>query len=109
MTDEELEAHIYSCGRHMEAAYERFRRFGVPADRDAAIELMHMRDEAIKARSPAQVARMVSEQERRLDEGVDYFAKQGEVHRRDLETLDRIERQREQAFDAPGTMEGPIA
>lgn len=78
MSDDELEAHIFSCTQQMEAAYARFQKFHVPADRDAALELLHMRDLAIKSRSPAQIARMeAARRERMLDEGVDYFAVQG--------------------------------
>lgn len=71
MTDEELEAHINSCNRHLEAAYARFERFHVPADRDAAVKFMHLRDEAIKSRSPGRVAALEA----------CYFCEQGEAAR----------------------------
>jgi len=77
MTDEELEAHIFCCGQQLEAAYARYERYRVPADRDAAVELLHMRDRAIKARSPAQQARITAAIEKAIDEGVDYFQVMG--------------------------------
>lgn len=74
LSDEEREAHIFSCTQHMEASYARFQRFGVPGDRDAAIEFMRMRDAAMLTRSPAVKARMQAEVDRRIDEGVCYFS-----------------------------------
>jgi hypothetical protein len=50
MTNAELSEHIHDCGWHMECSYASFQAHGNPADRDAAILWMHMRDEAIQAR-----------------------------------------------------------
>jgi len=54
MTPQELSEHIHDCGWHMECSYASFQAHGNPADRDAAILWMHMRDEAIQAREQAQ-------------------------------------------------------
>ncbi len=61
MTDEEREEHIQSCGRLMEAAMERWERDGLIVDRGDADRWHLLMVEAIKARSPAQVARMERE------------------------------------------------
>jgi hypothetical protein len=64
MTDAEREAHIADCGRLMQKAYSE----GDPA---AARRWLEMQNEAIRARTPRQVARM---------EGC-YFAQQGDLAR----------------------------
>lgn len=64
MTDAEREAHIVDCGRLMQKAYEE----GDPA---AARRWLELQNEAIRARTPRQVARM---------EGC-YFAQQGDLTR----------------------------
>jgi hypothetical protein len=65
-TDAEREAHIADCGRLMQKAYSE----GDPA---AARRWLEMQNEAIRARTPRQVARM---------EGC-YFAQQGDLARAD--------------------------
>lgn len=84
MTDAERELHIADLAGHMEAAYARFEKYGMPADRDIAWQFMHMRDEAIKARSPAQQARITTALEKAIDEGVDYFQVMGARHAAEL-------------------------
>lgn len=61
MSDEELEDHIQACTLLMELAYERYERDGFMADRGDADRWMRLRDEAIRSRSPAQVARLERE------------------------------------------------
>jgi hypothetical protein len=51
---------------------------------------------------------MNADEERALDDGLDYFTKAGQQLVKDMETLIRIERQREQAFDVPGIAESGI-
>lgn len=86
MTPQELEQHIADCGWHMECSYARFQAHGNPADRDAAILWMHMRDEAIQAREQAQKdAREAEIMAAILDNGVDYFAARGRADRAILE------------------------
>lgn len=53
-SDDELEHHITDLGRLIEKAYAE-------GDRAAAVRWSNERTEAIKARSPAQVARMEQE------------------------------------------------
>lgn len=77
MTAAELECHIADLAGHMEACYARFEAHGDPADRDSAVHFMHLRDQAIKARSPEQVARMERALEERISCGVDYFQTAG--------------------------------
>ena len=71
MTDAEREAHIVDCGRLMQKAYGE----GDPA---AARRWLELQNEAIRARTPRQVARM---------EGC-YFAQQGDLAR--AESLRRV-------------------
>lgn len=77
MTAAELECHIADLAGHMEACYARFEAHGDSADRDSAVHFMHLRDQAIKARSPEQVARMEQALEERVSHGVDYFQTAG--------------------------------
>ena len=58
MTDQELEEHIETCGVLMLAAYARYEASGCFGDRGTADMWMRTQAEAIKARSPAQVARL---------------------------------------------------
>lgn len=51
---------------------------------------------------PANAAEMTADKEQALDDGLDYFTKAGQRLVKDMETLIRIEQQREWAFDAPG-------
>lgn len=57
---------------------------------------------------PTNAAEMTADKERALDDGLDYFTKAGQRLVKDMETLIRIEQQREWAFDAPGIAEGGI-
>jgi hypothetical protein len=65
LSDEELEHHIEHCTHLLELAYERYERTGCFAARGEADRWRLARDEAVRARSPAQVARM--EAQRGLD------------------------------------------
>ena len=58
LSDEELEAHIEHCTHLMELAYERWQQGGCFSDRGEADRWRMLRDEAIRSRSPAQVAKM---------------------------------------------------
>jgi hypothetical protein len=62
LSAEELESHIESCGLLMLAAYARYEASGCFSDKGDADRWMRTQAEAIKARSPAQVAQL--EQER---------------------------------------------
>jgi uncharacterized protein (DUF2384 family) len=64
MTDQEREAHIKDCGRLMQKAYAE-------GNREEARQWMQAQAEAIRGRSPAQIARM---------EGC-YFLARGEADR----------------------------
>lgn len=64
MTDSEREAHIADCGRLMKKAYDE-------GDHAGARRWLELQNEAIRARTPRQVARM---------EGC-YFAQQGDLAR----------------------------
>lgn len=58
LTDEERERHIKSCGVLMEAAMQRWHDHGDFADRGEADRRRLLMEDAIRSRSPAQVARM---------------------------------------------------
>ena len=58
ISDEELEQHISHCTHLLELAYERYEVTGCFGDRGEADRWRIARDEAVKARSPAQVARL---------------------------------------------------
>lgn len=73
VSPEELEQHIQDCAWHMELAYARFQAHGDPHDRDAALQWMHLHQEAIRQRSPAAQAARHAAFEQRLDAGLDYF------------------------------------
>jgi len=76
MTDAELEQHIQDCTWHMECCYARFEAFGDHADRDAAVQWMHMRDQAMASRSDTAKAAREAEIQRQIDD-LDYFQVQG--------------------------------
>lgn len=63
MTPEERDAHIQDCTKQFMDTYARFEDHGLPADRDAALQWLHIRDQAVR--------------ERLLDEGLDFFQVQG--------------------------------
>ena len=84
MTDAERELHIADLAGHMEAAYARFEKHGMPADRDIACQFMHMRDDAIRARSAEKQARITARIEEAIDNGVDYFQVMGARHAAEL-------------------------
>ena len=82
MTNAELSEHIADCGWHMECAYASFQAHRNPADRDAAILWMHMRDEAIQAREQAQKDAREAEIMAAIDDGSRcYFDGMGEIDR----------------------------
>lgn len=56
--DAENEKHIASCTWLMELAYAHYEASGCFADRGAADRWRILRDEAVKARSPAMVAKL---------------------------------------------------
>ena len=85
MTPQELSEHIHDCGWHMECSYASFQAHGNPADRDAAILWMHMRDEAIQAREQAQKDAREAEIMAAIDDGLNYFAARGQADRAILE------------------------
>jgi hypothetical protein len=61
VSDDELEQHIQHCTHLMELAYGRYEATGCFSDRGEADRWRLARDEAVKARSPAQVAKMERE------------------------------------------------
>lgn len=61
MSDAELESHISSCTYLMERAYADYEATGCFSDRGEADRWRVLRDEAVKARSPAAVRRMENE------------------------------------------------
>lgn len=56
--DDENEKHIANCGHLSLLAYAAYSAFGCEDDRAEANRWRVLRDEAVKARSPAQVRRM---------------------------------------------------
>jgi hypothetical protein len=67
MDPAELDAYISMLGRHMVRAH----RLG---DRDAAVRLMELQQQARAARTPAHVARQDAEHLARVEAGVGYFS-----------------------------------
>jgi hypothetical protein len=58
LSDQEREAHIRDATHLMEMAWAAYEMTGCLSSRGAADQFRIMRDEAIRARSPAQVRRM---------------------------------------------------
>lgn len=58
---DELERHIRDCGRLMQAAYAKWNAYGDFADHGEADHWRMAMEEAIKSRSPAQVAKLERE------------------------------------------------
>ncbi len=73
MVDAEYEQHIDDATYAYFLTYDRYREFRCPHDRDAALELLHTRDEALRNMPEHIQAARHAAFERRLDEGVDYF------------------------------------
>lgn len=73
MSDDELEAHIKHCGHLMELEMDR-------GNRESALNWLQAMQEAIKARSPAQVQRMEQELMQRIHEPC-YFTTKGDEDR----------------------------
>jgi hypothetical protein len=71
LSDEAREAFIDDLGHLMQAAMKRAEASHSPKDKEEARRLLTLQNQAIKDRSPEQVARM--ELERGLNEGVNYF------------------------------------
>jgi hypothetical protein len=69
----ELEQHINDCEELWWTAYERFRQYGNPHDRDEALRWLHEQNEGLRERSRRVGAARHEAFERRLDEGVDYL------------------------------------
>lgn len=84
LSDTEVLQHIQDCGRHMLACYERYEAFGDPKDREAAQYWLREQNAAQAALSPAAKAAREAEIQRRIDDGVDFFAVAGQ---RDRERL----------------------
>ena len=84
LSDAELIRHVQDCGRHMLAHYERFETLGDPADREAAQHWLKAQNEAQAALSAGAKAAREAEIQRRIDDGVDFFAVAGQ---RDRERL----------------------
>ena len=76
-TDTERELHIEDSAHQWRMAYERFQMYGLPADRDEALQHLHRMNEAILGRSAAVQAQRHQAFELRLAEGIDYFATAG--------------------------------
>lgn len=66
LSDDELEAHIADCGRHLIEAYERYEKSSCFTDLGDAQRWEMLQREAIQARSPARVAQMRQEQAERM-------------------------------------------
>jgi hypothetical protein len=77
MSDAEQEQHIADLGLLMIAAYQKYEISFNPADRREAQRFAEMHKQAILARSEAVKTARHSAFERRLDEGVDFFAVHG--------------------------------
>lgn len=71
--DDELEIHIEDCEHLYLMAYERFRQYGCPHDRDDALLHLHRMNVAILCRSPAAQAARHAAFEQRLADGIDFF------------------------------------
>lgn len=69
----EMNQHIADCGWHMECAYARFQAHGDPHDRDAALQWLHLQNEALAARHRLAGAQRHAEFEERISAGLDYF------------------------------------
>lgn len=63
MTDQERELHIQHCGRMMLEAWHRWEESGSFSDRGEADHWLRLQNEAVKARSEAQVERMEAERQ----------------------------------------------
>lgn len=83
LSDLEHEIHIEDCHHQYRVAYERFELHGSPHDRDEALLHLHRMNQALVNR-PGQYERHAAF-ERRLDEGVDYFANRGAADRVEME------------------------
>jgi hypothetical protein len=81
MNDDELEQHIDDLAWSWRTAYARFEAHGLPADRDEALMLLHLHNEAVMSRSPAAQAARWAEINRSIDEGVGYFSWAGQQAR----------------------------
>lgn len=66
LNDKELERHIRDCGGRVLFHMAEWERFGNFADRGAAQYWLNLQNDAIRARSPAQVARMEKAQAKRM-------------------------------------------
>jgi hypothetical protein len=73
LADEELEQHIDDLAWSWRVAYDRYQRYGLPADRDEALLLLHIHNQAVLSRSPVAQAARWAEIDRSIDEGVGYF------------------------------------
>lgn len=69
----ELDQHIADCGWHLECSYARFQAHGAPHDRDAALQWLHLQNEALAARNRLTGAKRHAEFEDRISAGLDYF------------------------------------
>jgi hypothetical protein len=85
LSDDELEIHIEDCQHLYLMAYERFLAYGCPHDRDDALLHLHRMNVAILSRSPAAQAVRHAAFERRLADGIDYFAARGLADRAAME------------------------
>lgn len=77
ITDAELEKHIQHCGNLMRDAYARHELSGSFEDRQEALGWLQAETLAISCRSASQQALMLAEIDRRIDEGVGFFAAAG--------------------------------
>lgn len=77
LSGDELEQHIDDLAWSWRIAYDRFERYGLPADRDDALMLLHLHNRAVIMRTPEAQAARWAEIKRRTDEGVGYFDAQG--------------------------------
>lgn len=85
LSDDEREIHIEDSQHLYLVAYERFQMYGLPTDRDEALQHLHRMNEAIRGRSAAVLAQRHAAFEQRLAEGIDYFAAAGQRDRYALE------------------------
>jgi hypothetical protein len=85
LSDDELEQHIDDLAWGWRTAYARFQEHDIPADRDEALMLLHLHNQAVLSRSPAAQAARWAEIERAIDESSNYFGMRGGEDRAAME------------------------
>lgn len=78
VSDAEILQHCQDCIRLMEAAYQRFEEYGIPADRDEAVLWSDRRAAAMRALSPDWRAAREAQVLKAAEDGGCYFIEQAD-------------------------------